>query len=175
MRIDERQLERAARLLDGEAVAADDTERRIAQEVQRYEALVGEALGVEMPSSALRHARRRVKGELARPRDRVLRISGFGAAVAAAAAVAIMAVSLLRPGTTPEPPTEVHEQPRIVLNVLTETGDEQIDALAGEVSRLEEGVAVWRAPYPVELELDDLQEEVEVFWINEVVEGIIEG
>ncbi|GAG02154.1 unnamed protein product, partial [marine sediment metagenome] len=104
MNLTEEQYARIARWLDGQDVELSAEERAVAAEVRQGEGYLAAMLDVPLRREALDRAWRRLAADLARPRRRALQIGYAAGAIAAAAAVVILAVTLMHSppaGTTP--------------------------------------------------------------------------
>jgi len=167
MRLTERQSERVARFLDGEAIELTDIERAAAEQFRRDEAALGSMLIAAAPGKAMARARRRMLAATASGR-RFFRRLAIGAGAAAAAAILIAAAAIwLRssPGGAPEELTDATE---LLAEIYGEScPDVDLDLLAEELEYLEAEIVVSRPTGSIEAELDDLERSVEIFWLED--------
>ena len=174
MELTERQYERIARRLDGEAVELDADERAVADEMHSLEAMLGGALDVEVPRAALQRAERRVSAEFARPRPR-LRVLRFAAGAVAAAAMVMIAVWAAFGPTERPTPTPADLDAIVLSEDLLQPPEDAPDAelalLASELSKLETEI-LFAPPAPGEdVELKAMEREVDEFWLEDPPAG----
>ncbi len=173
-----------APLLRAPQIAADAGMSLAAEyiELGRQERALGELLDVEVPQAAMDRAWRKTQAALARPQRRMFRLAGAaGALAAAAAAVLIFTLAArqdLAPAPQPHQPVVAHAtEPGAVIAVAdsyaasVQAGqDPAINLLAAEIDQLEADVLVAGSPSPVDMSLDQTQEAVENFWLDDIVE-----
>lgn len=142
--LSEKQYERVARWLDGEAVELTEAERRAGESIRREERAVKAWLATAPPTEAVRRAKARMTAELARPRSRVWRRAAMAVGAAAAIAAAVLLATRVGPRKrteTPRPP--VVESPRpgpeeTFADVIDElAADDEISVVADDMERLE--------------------------------------
>jgi len=171
MTLNEQQYERAE-------LTASQRER--AEQIRRDEAALTGVLDCDAPSAAIDRARRRMLAELARPgRRRAVRI---GVVAAAAAAAAIVLVVTLFPARTPVTTREIAKDlPRLSIDTLVaealKTGSADLDILAGQIDALEADIMVAASPALTETapDLDELENEIDEFWIDQSLPDLLEG
>lgn len=162
----------------GDAEAGMDQAVRLV-EIGSHEREIGELLDVNVPTQAIDHAWRQTQKALARPQRRLFRISAVaGAFAAAAAAVLIVALA----GN--QSPTIRNIQPAVVASVTGVSSDDvasaeayvesveaaqdpAISLLAAEIDQLEADVIASIAPASVDIEIDQAEQAIEEFWLDE--------
>jgi len=151
-------------------------------ELGRQERALGELLDVEVPEAAMDRAWRRTQAALARPQRRMFRLAGAAGALAAAAAAVLIFTLAARQDLAPTP--QPHKQfvahpaePGAVVAVADSYAasiqagqDPAISLLAAEIDQLEADVLVAGSPSPVDMNLDQTQQAVEDFWLDDIVE-----
>ncbi|MBN1943161.1 MAG: hypothetical protein JW849_07690 [Phycisphaerae bacterium] len=155
MNVNEQQYERIARYLDGEDVSLNTDERAVVEDIRRSEAMLRDRLDVTPPDHVLQRALRRRQTKILLRSRWKLRFTLAGATVAAAAAVVLLAVSLLLRPTAPQLPDNLAEPiaaPRPGVDVpfsdvmasMEADGDfdQDIDQLMEEFERDAFGIAV---------------------------------
>jgi len=154
MDMNEKQYERIARYLDGENVALQSDEQAFVVEIRRAETLVGAALDVAPPADALQRALHRRHAVALHRSRRTLRLTLSAAAVVAAAAIVLLAFSLLwkplpqadlpdlaQDALVPRPGADVPVSDMIDSLKAVSALDQDLDQLAEEFEREEFGIA----------------------------------
>lgn len=177
MQLSQREYERIARWLDGEAIELTAAERAAAEQVRRDERALRPFLAVRVPATAMAKARRRLLAELARPR-RGIRWIRYLAASVSSAAVALIAVGLMRQAAPPRGPL-----PPVPLSVYVDALDMSLartvayDLLNEELkdlTRPDRDVAPVAPPAPG-LSIDEVQRKVEEFVVEDPLWELLEG
>ena len=181
MDFQDQQYERVARCLDGEEISLTADERRLADEIGRIEVSVGPAMDVNVSAHIIQRAlRRRQAAELKRSR-RILRFKLAGAGLIAAAAMVLLALSVLwRPILPPSSGYDVAQQtdiprPRSSVSMMEllsslETSsdfDLELDLLAAELDQEEFEIATTPDTGQEDEEILDMQENIRNFWEEE--------
>lgn len=165
--------------------------------IRRAEAVVGAMLDAPVPRATMDRAARRLRAELARPTRRALRFILPGAAVAAVAAAVLLAAVVLpwlisHPSAAPDGaaldavasrrPMEpaARRSAGLPLDILAASvqGPETltIDVVADEVDRLEAEMRLAApARLPMDLRIDQIQRNVENFWLDEPADDPLDG
>jgi len=180
MEPNDQQYERIARWLDGEPVELTDEERSVAEEIRRSEGELGTILPATPPAKAMIRARRRMQAELARPRRARMPSVRYAAVAAAAAAAILIALAMFwhsaRPGSLeivipPLPPDVlVAEASKVGAAVELEVLEQEIDALEAELL-----TTVWPPPAEMDADFDEVEQEMDEFWMEEPFGGLLEG
>ena len=147
MQQNERHGDSIARWLDGQDAELTESERAEAADFIGTERLVGRWLDAAPPRRVMDRARRRLTAELARPRRRHGRRFGFKVAAAAAALilVAVAAKLVMDYGSAPVGEASVAQGipiETLVAAAQQSVADDEIDLLAGELSQLQDELAV---------------------------------
>lgn len=172
MDLNDRQNENVARFLDGEKVELTAAERTAADEILRMEIGLGEELAAQPSREATQRARRRMRAALARPRRR----QWVGAVAVAAAAVILIAVAVTQfispPAVSPETKLDVD----VLADVYLEADQSaDLDVLAEEIAQLEADMVSSLSTQRAQSELDELEQNMETFWLEEPFGWIDEG
>lgn len=174
MDLNERQLERLARRLDGEPVELDERSGRFEREFTRAEQRIAGQLDVAMPPEAMARIEARVAAELHHFRPRVLRMIGAGAAWAAAAAAVVLLVTLTatdRSIDMTRPTASADEA--VPLAVLLEASEESVEAIDLELFEMELGRLAMDVSAPAQASsftdtrIDLLESDIEEFWLRD--------
>ncbi len=177
----ERQLDRVARRLDGEDIVLDESEESIADEIRRDERRLWSALDVDVPAGAIARVQSQVTAELDRRRGRALRFAIAGGAAGALAAAAAIVLMLSIAGTqrptdvSPRPAVTVTETEPVPLEVLLaanaqSVGPFEVDLLESEVGTLRmDLVSADVKGLAMDAEMDQLQQQMEEFWLYDTV------
>ena len=154
MDMNEKQYERIARYLDGENIVLSPDERAVAEELHHTEALVGKALNVALPADALQRALRQRHVSVQFRSRRTLRFILPAAAAVAAAAIVLLAFSLLwkplpqaglpdlaQETIVPRPSADVPVSDMINSLKAVSSLDQDLNQLTEEFDREEFGIA----------------------------------
>jgi hypothetical protein len=170
---DERQYDRVARYLDGEALELTDAERELAEEIQNGLAELESPLAPEVPPQSLRRAQRRLTaGQASQRRQRSLRRVGLVAGMAAAVVAFAFVVQSLYP-----PATTKHNAPIYVpTTVLRDAVEPEVDTFEVRMALLAEDIRQEQAQLAdfahtadadaFEGGMENLQKELETFWLD---------
>lgn len=169
MELNEQQYRRVGRYLDGASVELTPDEQKVADDIRRIEIALRGRVEVTPPRSALDPARRRMLGELVHPRRRVRWIL-WPAAVAA-----IVLIAAAPWFVKPAPPDAGPIGEEITMTYPGQNEDIGMDLIAEELQMLEAEITVSLLPAPLETQLDDLQESLSDFWIEETPNWADEG
>ncbi len=171
MTLNEQQYERAE---------LTDCQREQAEQIRRDEAALTGVLDCDAPRAVIDRARRRMLAELARPgRRRIVRI-GVAAAAAVAAAI-VLVVTLLPAGRTDTTPEFATPLPGLSIDILVaealKTGSADLDILASQIDALEADIMLAASPALPETapDLDELENEIDEFWIDQSLPDSLEG
>ncbi len=150
----DKEYERIGRRLDGEDVELTAEQQAVADDIIAAQAALAGRLDAPAPPHALRHARRRMAGELARPRhNNLMRLGTYAAAAAAVAAVVVVAVMV-----QPDPKLTSNGGPAIAIQtVLYESADE----LADQLDQIE---AAMVGGDELGFSIDELERDLDDFW-----------
>ncbi len=154
MNLSDRQYERIARYMDGEAVELDAEELAAAELIGRQERQLGRLLDARVPPETLADAEVRLAAAIAPRRKRPLRYAYYAAAVAAAALVLV--VVNLPHGPAPQPVAEIPAE--VLFEGYNAPAEEtELTSIAQEIDRLDEQLATSTPPMPHEAFLLDWQ------------------
>ncbi|MFP3938367.1 MAG: hypothetical protein ACLFVW_08490 [Phycisphaerae bacterium] len=175
MELNDRQLERLARRLDGEAVEPDEPTRSAERAFRRDEAYVAGLLDASPPTGAMERVRSRIEAELPPSRPSVLRMFGAGAGwAAAAAAVVVLAVTITATDRSVTVTTaRGAEDEAVPLTVLLEASEESVETTELELLEAELGdftadlAALEKTTSYTDGQIDLLQSDVEEFWLRD--------
>ncbi|HUU58281.1 MAG TPA: hypothetical protein VMZ50_01955 [Phycisphaerae bacterium] len=180
MEPNDQQYERIAQSLDGEPIELTDEEKSVAEEIRRSERELGTILAATPPARAMIRARRRMQAELARPRRARMPSVRYAAVAAAAAAAIIIALAMFwhsaRPRhlqiVIPPLPTEtlVAEASKVGAAVELEVLEQEIEALEAEMLS-----TVLPRPAEMDADFDEVEQEIDEFWMEEPFPGLLEG
>lgn len=166
------QYERIALWLDGEAVELSPSERALAEEVRRDEALLAGAMTeVPVPARARERARKALRSA-AVPRS-VVRVRFIGiAAAGAAVAAALIVAAALRVHDLPIPPPPERASAPVPVEVWIQTiarppGGEAIAWVATQADLLEAEWAAARWAPALDRQTDAIQQEIADFLLND--------
>lgn len=174
MELNDKQLERLARRLDGEAIELDEQTRHAGQAFRRDEEHVARLLAVVPPAGAMARIQSRVSTELDRSRPGVLRIAAVGASWAAAAAAAVvLAVALSIPDRPTVRVAETATDQGVPLAVVLEAFEDSVETAELELLELEVGELTMELAASddtgglTETRMDLLESDVEEFWLRD--------
>ncbi|MCK4602047.1 MAG: hypothetical protein KAU28_06250 [Phycisphaerae bacterium] len=173
MNINDEQYERVARYLDGRKVSLNRQEQAIAEDIRRDERFAGALFDVQVPDETMNCVRRRVIAELLRPR-RWLRVAGYVLVATAAAAAVLLAVAVLWDSPPRQDSQPLAEIPDRVIFSHT-ASDHDLELLDEQIAELEANFAFSLPPELLDLEVDELQRELEDFWLNGSLDRVPEG
>lgn len=178
MELDERQYERIARWLDGEAVELTAAERHAADEIAGLEEGVGAAMNVQTPLAAMERARMRMRAAAATPRYRLLRIGTY----AAAAAAAVLFITTALPTGTPNKPAMVGgvASGEVPLDVWVQSMNPPADSVAitlvaEQADSLAADMAAAKPMPAVDRGIESLQQDIKDMWLDNQVISQLEG
>jgi len=168
MTLNEQQYQRVACWLDGQDVELSDEELAVGREIRSGQAQLADSLQVAAPQAVLDRAQRRVSARLARsarPLGRYLR-----PVAAAAAAVLVAAVYFWpgQPGVERPAGTQSADMVASVYDGLDENMD--LDLLSTQLNELAADIATSAAPEFVEAGIEDIQRDLDMFWLEDAIE-----
>ena len=163
MELNERQYERVGRRLDGEQIDLTPDELNAAAEIRRMETLLSAMLHAPDSRMAIERARRKMLGELGRPKWRTRWV--LVPAAAAAILVAITAIWLWPRDTNVPPPPVAGDEVAEIYAHLDENVD--LDLIGEELQALEAEMIVSVPAATLDAELQDLEETLDTFWLEE--------
>ncbi len=164
MELSDRQCDRVAGHLDGEAVDLTADEQAAAQEIRRAEKALPAMLEVPLPPRAIDCARRRMMRKLARPRAGVLR---FATSAAAAAVLIAAATVWFWPAGPTEPPLAEISYEAMIATYARADVNIDLDLIQQELEEFEAELVVSLPAGSADIELDAIQETLEGFWLEE--------
>ena len=184
--LSEEQYERIARWLDGEAADLTAEERQAAEDIRREEYRLGPALDVPRAGQAVQRLSGRILAGVRASRQellpgrpvpdrRVLRHAYYAASAAAAAGL-VLAILFLwpRPAQTPAPQPPAQAGELLALEQMfpgPSARDQELAMLSSQLALLEAEIALSPGPSVMEASLDDLERQVEDFWIDDPSAG----
>jgi len=174
MSLNDQQYERVASWLDGEDIELSTAERAVAEEIRGDQALLAATIELRRPRRALARAQRRMSAELARPSRRKVWLGWLTAAESVAVAAVVVAVMTIRvvtpngsdaigrPSWASLPNELFYESLELITN-----GDDEIEDVRVGLEALEAEVLVSNPPSVTDMEMEDLQQKLEEFWLDE--------
>lgn len=177
MNIDDRQFERIARWLDGEAVDLTGDELAAAERFSRIERSLGGGLDAAAPREALSRAGTRMLAELARPAHGIISLRRVARSAAVAAAAALLIFALLADNSGRPTPMPARAGDDGLLYAMAESFQPSIqnadlDVLAMQMDLLESDITVRRRASAEDIRIDELQQDIEDFFAIEPISTI---
>ena len=178
MSLNDEQLDRVGRYLDGEQIVLDAEEKAMADEFTVNQASVANRLKVPVvPAAAMARARGRMLTTAARRSRQLLRWGSTAAAVAAAVVLAIV----LRFETTPPqpvaPPIAAVEVPvEVFLATLAETTtgatDSELELVSEELDQLAAEISDVTPTVSIDADMDAFDDSLDNFWTDPTFETL---
>lgn len=170
MTLEERNYQRVARYLDGEAIELDAAERALADEIRRDESSLYTRLDVPLPDGLEQRQARRVLS-VSRPRRRLLRFSAWGGALAAAAAMLLVAVLHTQPTSKPKtltPQSQITTEQYVESLAPQAEVDTELELLSDMLDEVEADLAfVSDNALEVDGSIEELETSIETFWTQD--------
>ena len=172
MNLNDEQLERIARYLDGEPVDLTPQERPFAERFAADERTIGELLEAPAPAAAMARAGRRLRAAVV-PVRRPLRLVS---AVGLAAAAAILLAAALWLPTLPQHVPASGSGDELLASVYSRPDrDVDLDVLGEQIEMLEAEIVLIAPVSPLETEIDAIEQKLDTFWLQDADAWLDEG
>lgn len=165
--LNDAQYRRVAQWLDGEPVALSEVERATAEEIRRAESQLSGALEVAPPTRATDAAMAGIMPRLGGTRAKVLHVVRPAMVAAAAVLLALFALRVLSPGPTRQVVDNGLPVDQIVKVYDAGENNIDLDLITAEVNRLAANMAGPAPTNAIDAEIDDLQFNVDTFWLDD--------
>lgn len=166
MDLNNEQYEQIARKLDGSEVSLTAREQAAVEDIVRDENWLAGKLDVPLPQQAMARARNRLAAAIAKS-PRKLIFAGYVAAVVSAAALILLTFSFIMTSSGPVGDGEIVSLPDDLLFAPIEN-NYAIAIISAQMDEFEADLALSDLPGEIEMQVDELMEETEEFWLYDL-------
>jgi hypothetical protein len=170
MEMNDEQLDRIARWLDGESFKLTVEEEAFIEELHGDEAVLASKLDVGVPPAVLARAHRRMLAAMAEPRVHWGRVARYFAVSATAAAAVLLLCLMYLPGRVTAP-VSAADNSAMAASADESAADEDINQLTDQVDDFKTDLVVVVPASSVDMQIDNLQQNVENFWTDDAADG----